>query len=205
MSVAKIITVVVGVLAVAVGVGLFKLKQGSAPFTYPTLPGYPLPPNSVEYTTPPYPLGKFIFDTFKYPLINFGLKLPFIGTRVNRLLQNKAGESGENRPYRLSCKSTYTSWDSLTDKTYFGRHLPKKPTPDDLPAIEDVVEKLFTRDGNTQTMCPKSTLLFPTFAQHLIDSFINTKHGPNGFEWDRTTSKHEIGLGPVYGELFHLP
>ena len=136
----------------------------------PTPPGYPLPPDSIEYTSPPYPFTKWLADTIRTPAVNRVLKLPVISSFVNRRLQNKLGTIGVNRPYELSCKSDYTSWDSLKDRSYFGRHLPPKATPN-LPPVKQVVEKLFTRKDGIQTMCPRSTLLFPTFAQHLIDSF----------------------------------
>jgi prostaglandin-endoperoxide synthase 2 len=196
----------VSTIVAVIGIAFFYLRQASLPHTAPTPTGYPLPPNSVEYTTPHYPLTTtWLVDVMKIPLFNLALSLPFLSSTVNHFVQDRASTSGANRPYRLSCKSDYTSWDSLTDRSYFGRHLPPKtttPDEEDLPPVDEVVEKLFRRKNGVQIMCPRSTLLFPTFAQHLIDSFINTKRNAQTglFEWDRTDSKHEIGLSPLYGD-----
>jgi prostaglandin-endoperoxide synthase 2 len=73
-----------------------------------------------------------------------------------------------------------------------------------LPDILDVVALFKRPDNQIQTMCPKSTMLFPTFAQYLIDSFIitETKPGPDGkviFDWAKTRSPHDISITPLYG------
>lgn len=98
-----------------------------------------------------------------------------------------------NRPHPLSTASDYTSWKSLTDKTYQARHLP----PADLtvqPPIERVAA-LFARPAGTQALSRKSTCLFPAFAQYLTDGFIRTRPEKR----DRTTTNHEIDLCPLYG------
>jgi len=55
-------------------------------------------------------------------------------------------------------------------------------------------------------MCPKSTLLFVTFAQYLTDGFIRTvpEKDPDTGSADeenrkRNTSNHEIDMCPLYG------
>ncbi len=62
--------------------------------------------------------------------------------RVNRFLINQAVTRTKTRPHAFSAMCPYTSWDSLTDRTFAGRHLP--PADDkyiySLPAIEKVVE-----------------------------------------------------------------
>ena len=50
-------------------------------------------------------------------------------------------------------------------------------------------------------------MLFPTFAQHLIDSFIDTvyeydKDGKVKFHWEKTGTPHDIGLLTLYGKTF---
>jgi prostaglandin-endoperoxide synthase 2 len=133
------------------------------------------------------------------------------------LASNKAAGTGKNRPYQFSTRSSYTSVDSLIDKSYYGRHLPEASQDyvDSLPPIDKVVEVLFTRPKGKQIMCPKSTMLFPVFAQNLIDSFIVTEvrkkadgkdvaleDGGYGvdFDWVRTGTPHDINLLPLYGQ-----
>ena len=98
-----------------------------------------------------------------------------------------------NRPHAWSTASDYTSWKSLTDKTYQARHLPAA-APGVQPSPTDV-QKLFTRPDGGQVLSPKSTCLFPAFAQYLTDGFIRTDEHHR----DRTTSNHEIDLCPLYG------
>jgi prostaglandin-endoperoxide synthase 2 len=151
----------------------------------------------------------------KKMIISTLLKTPLIKYKMNRILTNKACTSGTNRQYKLSCKSEYTSFESLTDNSFYGRHL--DPAPDSyvnsLPPIDAVTElferqRVNNRDGTereVQTMCPRSTMLFPTFAQYLMDNLIvtatekGTKESRTEFDWRKTDSPHEIGLLPLYG------
>ena len=107
---------------------------------------------------------------------------------------NQAVNATRHRPHPWSTFSDYTSWQSLTDRTYLARHLPPADVPRKPPVAE--VQKLFQRrPGTAPRLSDKSTCLFPAFAQYLTDGFIRTL--PT--DLCRTTTNHEIDLCPLYG------
>ncbi len=112
---------------------------------------------------------------------------------VNRLLINLAINKVKPRPYALSTKSPYTSWESLTDRTFSGRHLPPRNL-DGLPPVEEVV-KLFKRPEGEMQKSSKSTILFPYFAQWFTDGFLRTDYR----DPLKNTSNHDIDLNNLYG------
>jgi prostaglandin-endoperoxide synthase 2 len=114
---------------------------------------------------------------------------------TNHALINSAVSTMPARPNALSTVEPYTSWSSLTDRTYSGRHLPPV-TASGLPDAERVAD-LFTRSGDG-TPCPKSTVLFAYFAQWFTDGFLRSdRHEPR--DPRRNDSRHEIDLLPLYG------
>jgi prostaglandin-endoperoxide synthase 2 len=82
------------------------------------------------------------------------LSRPPLRSHVNRLLINSAVNKVPARPHPLSTLAPYTSWSSLTDRSYDARHLPPREIPA-LPPAEEVAE-LFVRRGEDR-LCPKST------------------------------------------------
>ncbi len=131
---------------------------------------------------------------------------------VNKTLVNNAITKIPTRPYPFSTKSPYTSWESLTERTYSGLHLPPidwKPLTDknyigfnlaptenfekNLPLVEDLAV-LYKKTGETQHS-PKSTLMFPYFVQWFTDSFLRTDRQNHL----KNTSNHQIDLCNVYG------
>lgn len=100
-------------------------------------------------------------------------------------------------PKRPKKTDTYTSWDSLRDRTYSSRHLPPKPELNQDPALptpEDLSELFRKQDGET-IYSEKSTLLFPYWAQWFTDGFLRTDRRNRL----KNTSNHLIDLAPVYG------
>ncbi len=114
---------------------------------------------------------------------------------LSRLIINQIVHKTRNRPHPWSTASTYTSWKSLTDRTYQGRHLPA--TAPGAQPDPDQVKTLFARPTGKQVLSEKSTCLFPAFAQYLTDGFIRTD--PHEGMRGRTSSNHEIDLCPLYG------
>lgn len=119
----------------------------------------------------------------------------FLKRQANKFLINSAIYKVPTRPYPFSLMAPYTSWDSLTDRTYTGRHLPpaEKFNQGPLPKPEELAV-LFKKRGETQ-YSEKSTLLFPYFVQWFTDGFLRTDRSNKL----KNTSNHHIDLCPVYG------
>ena len=131
-------------------------------------------------------------------------------SKINEILIGRLVGKGRTRPHPWSTRCSHICWGGLTDRTYNARLLPPKPHvgPDGIgtarPPI-DQVAPLFAADPAGQRPCPKSTCLFPAFAQYLTDGFIRTMmfnqppFGSGVEDRARTTSNHEIDLSPLYG------
>jgi prostaglandin-endoperoxide synthase 2 len=129
---------------------------------------------------------------------------------VNEVLINRLVKRGRNRPHPWTTKHDYISWIGLTDRTYNARLLPAKTYPPTealgtrRPPVNGVV-RLFEAAPSGQRVCPKSTMLFPAFAQYLTDGFLRTQmsnkppYGSGTEDRRRTTSNHEIDQSPLYG------
>ncbi|HWF52422.1 MAG TPA: peroxidase family protein [Solirubrobacteraceae bacterium] len=115
---------------------------------------------------------------------------------VNAALTNLAILKFPTRPNPLSTMADYTSWDSLTDRTYSGRHLPPaRPGELKLPPSEDFKD-LFTRVDFVES--PKSTVLFSYFAQWFTDGFLRSDRATPP-DPRKNQSSHEIDLTNLYG------
>jgi prostaglandin-endoperoxide synthase 2 len=129
---------------------------------------------------------------------------------VNAFLINKLVNRARNRPHPWSTRFDYICWSGLTDRSFNARLLPASPYPaaeamgTRKPPMEEVA-KLFAGAPGSQRACPKSTCLFPAFAQYLTDGFIRTRvandppFGDGNEDRRRTTSNHEIDQSPLYG------
>jgi len=127
---------------------------------------------------------------------------------INRLAINALVARVPPRPNPLSTMAPYTSWASLTDRTWSGRHLPpvapnaaRPATTKEGPPTIDAVAQLFARDGE-MILCPKSTMLFTCFAQWFTDGFLRTDRtaAPGQLRNTRKNeSSHEIDLAQLYG------
>jgi prostaglandin-endoperoxide synthase 2 len=113
---------------------------------------------------------------------------------VSRALINQFGYATSLRPRALSLASDYTSWLSLTDRTFSGRHLPPSTAAQqaDLPPEADVVA-LYRRERLTPAT--DTSVMFMFFAQWFTDSFLRTSFT----DYRKNESNHEIDLCQIYG------
>jgi len=147
-------------------------------------------------------------------LWNLVQRIPVVHRWVNRMFIDWAVLKMPTRPNPLSTMAPYTSWASLTDRTYDSRHLPPADgAQPSHPPAEDVAA-LFTRQGG-MTPCEKSTVLFAYFAEWFVDGFLRSERpkrdahtgelvrDPDTGEPRRAVGKnesnHEIDLIQIYG------
>lgn len=157
--------------------------------------------------------AEFYFFTHFRWFWRFCQKRERLAKFFNKKMINGAISKIPRRPYPFSTMADYSSWDSLTDRTWLGRHLPPDPNFNDkLPEISKVVELFRKRDGK-DILSAKSTLLFPYWVQWFTDGFLRVGRDPykdpnrfpdDQYEHDpnihlRTTSNHHIDLCTVYG------
>jgi prostaglandin-endoperoxide synthase 2 len=98
------------------------------------------------------------------------------------------------RPRPLTMWGDYTSWVSLTDRSFTGRHLPPAPADRPLPTEAEVLE-LFRRPPGKEKPSDDTTVMFLLFAQWFTDSFLRTERS----DWRKNTSTQEIDFCQIYG------
>jgi len=140
---------------------------------------------------------EFQVTTHAAPLWQIVQRIRPVERVVNRALINRAILKMPTRPQPFSTLADYTSWSSLTDRTYDARHLPAQEALALAPDIERVLE-LFGREDGVTRECPKSTLLFPYFAQWFTDGFLRSDR-TEPRDHRRNESNHEIDLMQLYG------
>jgi prostaglandin-endoperoxide synthase 2 len=127
------------------------------------------------------------------PFWAFVNKTEWLARIANRLIVNNAVLKAPCRPLALSTQSPYTTWATLSDKTWFSRYLPPAPQ-DGLPPAADVASLFKLRPDRLPVVSDRSTLLFPSFAQWFTDGFLMTDQDRR-----RTRTNHQINLSQLYG------
>ncbi len=113
---------------------------------------------------------------------------------ASRLVINHYGYATSLRPRALTMMSDYTTWATLTTRTFTGRHLsPADPqTMEALPAESDVTA-LYRREEMVRST--DTSVWFMFFAQWFTDSFLRTSRA----DFRQNTSTQEIDLCQIYG------
>ena len=170
-------------------------------------------PRDRRWRPPLRPVPAFVTDATQH-LAGFWRLVQRIAPVVrvgNRLAINTLIGRIEPRPNPLSTMAPYSSWASLTDRTFSCRHLPpvapgSERPPTTGPPTSAATASLFQRDE--MVVCPKTTVLFTFFAQWFTDGILRTERdgarvGPGGKPLVRDTRKnesnHDIDLAQLYG------
>jgi prostaglandin-endoperoxide synthase 2 len=120
--------------------------------------------------------------------------VPFGPRLVTSTFVSLLANATEPRPRPLTLAADYTTWVSLTDRSFTGRHLPPAPSDRPLPPEADVLE-LFRRPPGQEVPSEDTSVMFLLFAQWFTDSFLRTDRG----DWRKNTSTQEIDFCQIYG------
>lgn len=123
--------------------------------------------------------------------------IPSLERLANWGIVNLAIKYAPFRPNPLSTASDYSSWASLTDRRFFGRHLPPLDAPRPQPN-QDKLAAIFARPEPGRAS-HKSTVLFGYFAQWFTDGFMRSDFTNVDRKRMTNSSNHEIDLCNLYG------
>jgi prostaglandin-endoperoxide synthase 2 len=120
--------------------------------------------------------------------------LPPVRRLASKLVINYYSYATSLRPRALSMASDYTTWSSLTDRKFTGRHLPPAE-PETIAALPSEIEvnALYRRDSEIKAT--DTSVWFMFFAQWFTDSFLRTSRA----DFRQNTSTQEIDLCQIYG------
>jgi len=120
--------------------------------------------------------------------------LPPVRRLASTMMINYYAYATSLRPRALTLERDYTTWATLTDRSFSGRHLPPADprTMATLPSERDVTA-LFRREREVRST--DTSVWFMFFAQWFTDSFLRTSRT----DFRQNTSTQEIDLCQIYG------
>ena len=180
-----------------------------------------LPAAFVLEIFPPTRIAFWVKDNFRGAW-DWLISLEWVQRAISKAVFRRFGGTTAPRPHQMTMAENYTSWKSIVDLKFTGRHLPADEDFEDRvrPDPEELANLFLRPDdgtgGGKMVNDMRSTLLFASFAQWFTDSFLRTSHA---FKFDdddnvvtekgvpvrepgreqRNDSTHEIDLCQIYG------
>jgi prostaglandin-endoperoxide synthase 2 len=120
--------------------------------------------------------------------------LPPLRRLASKMVINHYSYATSLRPRALTLEGDYTTWQTLIDRKFTGRHLPPAD-PETIAALpsQSDVNALYRRDREVKST--DTSVWFMFFAQWFTDSFLRTSRA----DFRQNTSTQEIDLCQIYG------
>ena len=128
-------------------------------------------------------------------IVELAGRIPPIRRAISRLVINSYAYATPVRPLALSMAGDFTTWHSLTDRTFNGRHLRPSTAPEYTLPERGRVVALFQREEGKEIKSTDTSVFFAFFAQWFTDGFLRvSQRDPR-----RNSSNHHIDLCQIYG------